>query len=117
MLTPFGKVLKKIRVDKGLRLLDMAQKIGVTAGFLSAVENGKKAIPSDLIDRLSSKVGLTTMELDELRRAAAASPAHVRLDLRGRGDRSRALAAQFGRTFESIDEENAEKLLKELLEW
>ena len=33
-LTPFGIAIRKVRLDKGLKLLDMAQKIGVTSTFL-----------------------------------------------------------------------------------
>ena len=42
MLTALGKFLRKLRIDNGEILKDMADKLGVTASFLSAVENGKK---------------------------------------------------------------------------
>ncbi len=41
MLTPFGKTLCKIRIDRIERLLDMAEKLGVSIAFLSSVKIGK----------------------------------------------------------------------------
>ena len=40
MLTALGKFLKKLRVDRNEVLKDMSARLGVTASFLSAVENG-----------------------------------------------------------------------------
>ena len=39
MLTSLGKFLRKLRIDRGEILKDMADKLGVTVSFLSAVEN------------------------------------------------------------------------------
>ena len=46
MLTSIGRFLKKLRIDRGEILKDMAEKLDVTVSFLSAVENGKKHMPS-----------------------------------------------------------------------
>ena len=45
MLTEFGKICRKIRIDHGELMRHMAFKLDVTASFLSAVENGKRNIP------------------------------------------------------------------------
>ena len=42
MLTSLGTFLRKIRINKGEILRDMATNLGVSSAFLSAVENGKK---------------------------------------------------------------------------
>ena len=47
MLTPLGKYLRKLRIDKGEILKNMSDKLKVTVSFLSAVENGKKKMPSE----------------------------------------------------------------------
>ena len=46
MITPIGKFLRKLRIDTGEILKDMAEKLHVSPSFLSAVENGKKKIKS-----------------------------------------------------------------------
>ena len=47
MLTPFGQIVRKKRIDKFLTLKEMADALGVSSAFLSAVEMGRKAIPDD----------------------------------------------------------------------
>ena len=42
MLTSIGRFLRKLRIDHGEILKDMADALGVSSAFLSAVENGKK---------------------------------------------------------------------------
>ena len=42
MLTSLGRFLRKLRIDRGEILKNMAEKLEVTSSFLSAVENGKK---------------------------------------------------------------------------
>ena len=49
MLTSIGKFFRKLRIDEGEILKDMAEKLGVSVSFLSAVENGKKRMPFHLI--------------------------------------------------------------------
>ena len=52
MLTDFGKELRKIRIDNNEFLKDMANKLGVTVSYLSAVENGKRDIPDEWLDKI-----------------------------------------------------------------
>ena len=54
MTTQFGKELKKLRIDLGITLMDMANKINVSAAFLSAIETGRKRIPDGTLDVLAS---------------------------------------------------------------
>jgi transcriptional regulator with XRE-family HTH domain len=55
MSTPLGKELRKLRIDLGITLGDMAQAIEKSASFLSAVETGRKRAPDDFLDVLASK--------------------------------------------------------------
>ncbi len=55
MSTQLGKELKKLRIDLGITLGDMAEAIGKSASFLSAVETGRKRAPDDLLNLLASK--------------------------------------------------------------
>lgn len=45
MLTGIGKFLRKLRIDNEEILKDMADALGVSSAFLSAVENGRKKMP------------------------------------------------------------------------
>ncbi|ALU60310.1 helix-turn-helix domain-containing protein [Pseudomonas syringae] len=54
MLTEFGKALRKIRIDKGMLLKDLAGALSISPAYLSAVETGKKPIPDGLVGRIAS---------------------------------------------------------------
>ena len=45
MITSLGTFLRRLRLAKGEILKDMAESLGVSSAFLSAVENGKKKMP------------------------------------------------------------------------
>ncbi|WP_309486022.1 hypothetical protein [Bartonella harrusi] len=48
MIIAFGKTLRKLCIDHSERLLDMAERLGVSVLFLSFVEIGRKSIPVDI---------------------------------------------------------------------
>jgi HTH-type transcriptional regulator, competence development regulator len=52
MTHQLGKVLKTLRVEHEERLLDMAEKIGVSVAFLSAIETGRKQPPLDIGNKI-----------------------------------------------------------------
>lgn len=52
MLTEFGKILRKIRIDQGEIIKDMEEKLNVTASYLSVVETGKRNIPENWIEEI-----------------------------------------------------------------
>ncbi|WP_019221821.1 helix-turn-helix domain-containing protein [Bartonella senegalensis] len=52
MVTPFGKILRKLRIDHSERLLDMSKKLGVSIAFLSSVEIGKKSVPVGMEEKI-----------------------------------------------------------------
>lgn len=58
-----GYYLKGLRYEKGLRLIDVANKIGVNSTYLSDIENGKKTINEDIIGKLSLIYGVDEIEL------------------------------------------------------
>jgi len=70
---PLGNELRKIRQDAGLLLGDLADRLNVSASFLSQVENGKKRIPDGFIGRLTGALNLSPQQQRNLERAAAHS--------------------------------------------
>lgn len=116
MLTPFGKAVRKLRIDRGWLLRDMAEGVGVAPSFLSAVETGRKPAPDDLVDRISAWAELSEEEKGTLYRALATSAKQFRL--RTREDMSvedREAAALLARTFGSLPSEDIAEIRKILL--
>lgn len=69
MLTNFGKFNRKLRIDNNEKMKDMAQKLGVTSSYLSAVEHGKRRVPIVWIDKIAGYYKLTEQQLAELNKA------------------------------------------------
>lgn len=65
-LTEFGKFLRKLRIDNGELLKDMAIKLNVTPSFLSLIETGKRSIPKKLEEEIKETYSLNLEQKEEL---------------------------------------------------
>ncbi|SER00178.1 hypothetical protein SAMN05216232_3924 [Virgibacillus subterraneus] len=114
MLTLFGKFSRKLRIDNGELLKDMAGKLGVTSSYLSAVENGKRNVPQNWVGKLTKLYSLTTDQHYELRNAAEESKINNKVDLKGFNNEDKDLVMALARKIDDMDE--AQKVtLKNLL--
>lgn len=50
ILTHIGKQTRKLRIDNEELLIDMANKLGISAAYLSSIETGKRATPKNFIE-------------------------------------------------------------------
>lgn len=48
-MTEFGKILRIYRIDKGMRLYDMARDLKISSAMLSSIETGKKPVPDRIV--------------------------------------------------------------------
>ena len=51
-VTVFGKYLRKMRIDCSEILGKMAGRLGISAAYLSAIENGCREIPEGFIEKI-----------------------------------------------------------------
>ncbi|WP_273758040.1 helix-turn-helix domain-containing protein [Bartonella sp. AU55XJBT] len=72
MVTSFGKILRKLRIDHSKRLLDMAKTLGISVAFLSSVEIGKKSVPVGVEEKIIELYGLDQEKASLLRKEAYA---------------------------------------------
>lgn len=112
MLTSVGKYLRKLRIDNGEILRDMAQNLGVSSAFLSAVENGKKRMPESWAEKLKNIYSLTTEQVSELEEAILNSSDIIELNIQNVNDENRRLAVSFARRFDSLDEKTTQKIFE-----
>lgn len=110
MLTPFGQQIRKIRIDRRLRLLDMAEALGVTATFVSAVETGKKAIPEGFEREISKALKLSEDEAVALIGAADRTRKEVKVGRLAPSEKE--LVAAFARRVDGMTEAELEVLRK-----
>ena len=66
-----GGELRAERLERGLRLVDVAERAGVSPQYLSEVERGLKDPSSEMLGAITQAVGLTLSELS--RRVAGAA--------------------------------------------
>ncbi|GAB5479747.1 MAG: hypothetical protein Marn2KO_32140 [Marinobacter nauticus] len=114
-VTPFGRLIRKYRIDHGLVLKDMAAGVGVSTAYASAVELGNKKINDDFVQKVANYFQLNNAQLRELQDAAAVSQPSLKIDMSGTEDLDRALAVSFARKYHDLSNERKKKLM-ELLE-
>lgn len=110
MKTSLGMFLRKIRLSKGEILKDMAENMGVSSAFLSAVENGKKKMPESWNEKLKDFYKLTEQQQEELRTAVIESSEKIELSIKNVSKENRELAICLARHFDSLDEETSKQI-------
>lgn len=111
MLTPFGKKVRKLRIDVGVTLKSMADSMAVTSSYLSAIETGKRAITKPVLDSIISYFDSMGVHEDEaLRKAARDSQQSVEINLSGKGVQAREVALAFARSFDGMSESDFARL-------
>jgi len=112
MITKIGRFLRKIRIDNGEILKDMAESLGVSSAFLSAVENGKKKMPESWYKKLQTIYSFTSEQTEELHTAVIETNNAVELNLKNATPNNKTLAISFAREFDSLDDETSRKILE-----
>ncbi|KGD95621.1 MULTISPECIES: helix-turn-helix transcriptional regulator [Rhizobium/Agrobacterium group] len=83
-MTPFGQALRELRRRKGVTQRDLAEAIGVTPAYLSALEHGRRGRPTfELLQRIAGYFNVIWDEAEELFLLAEASHPKVVLDTSG----------------------------------
>ena len=111
MITDFGKILKKYRIDANENLRDMACKLGITASYLSAIECGKRNIPENLIGKINDVYHLSDDKLNELYQAKDNSIKTISINVDGLNQYNRSIALQLSKCIDTIDIETSKMIL------
>jgi transcriptional regulator with XRE-family HTH domain len=114
LLTEFGRFLRKLRIDCGELICDMASKLDVTASYLSAVETGKRNIPETWVAKIATSYELDKVAHKDLAKAAVNSARVIKINLEQKSTDQRETAILFAREFEDIDDKTMLKI-RELL--
>jgi len=110
--TKFGEELKVLRTRRHQTLQNMADVLGVSKPFLSAVEAGKKRIPDKWVDIICDHYNLKPYYREQLQLAADMSRSQIKINLNGSENYKREVALQFQDHFSSIDEDAAEQIIR-----
>jgi hypothetical protein len=89
-----------------------ARRLKLSSSFVSAVETGKKPIPTGYVSTVSEALELSPAEAQELQRAADRSKSAVDVD--GLHDAQRELVAAFARKLDELPQEFLEQIKKQV---
>lgn len=110
--TSFGEFVRILRIKHHEVMGDLAKVLDVKVPFLSAVENGKKNVPSEWVDKIISHYRLSAMEQNELEKVIEESRTQYKISTGNAGISQRRAALQFARSFDEMDDETATKILE-----
>ena len=70
-----GETLRELRLQKGIKLRDMAKRLGVTPTYLSQVEQDKFSVPTEeRIRQIGEEIHLPLLQVDRLVMMAGRTP-------------------------------------------
>ncbi len=91
---------------------DLATTLGTSTPNISAVETGKKNVPQSWIPIIVDHYNLNADEVCELNQSIKESQTYLKLNMQNSSNTKRKTALQFARSFEEMDDETAEKIMK-----
>jgi len=111
MITTLGKELRKLRLDLGITLHQMATRSGVSPSLLSSAETGKKPASPALIERLAAQFEHVRQHKPHFLRLAEETKTDVRIRLSGDNQKANGVALAFARSFDSLTSQQIEQLM------
>lgn len=109
-LTPFGQYTRKLRVDRGEYMKDMAAHLGVTPSFLSAVESGKRNPPLDWADTLGHAYNLPDADIKEIHTLLNQSRSYERVDVAHLSAEDRLIIERLAVSLPTLDDVSRESI-------
>ena len=114
-MTPFGAQLRALRAKRGMWLKQMAAAMEVSSAYLSALEHGRRGVPSVvLLHQVTDALALTWEEADELERLARLSHPRVVVNTAGLSADRTALANRLARSIRTLPEATVAAMLAAL---
>ena len=115
-LTPFGKGVRRHRIDLEVKLKDMADALQVSSSYLSAVEIGTKPLTQQLTERVVGYFERFSVDANDLFGLACETQDEVKISLNGMNNESKLAVMSFARRLPDIPSNKLEELLESLNE-
>ena len=114
MVTEFGKTLRKERVDRDWTLNEMAEKLEISAAYLSHMEMGRRPVPDEIVIKICKLFSYYELNAKRLKKLAqdAYSPETIKIHSKSLQDEDRDLARMFARRFTGLSAEEKNKMFE-----
>ena len=114
-MTPFGMKVRELRKTRKITLKKMAEELGVSSAYFSALEHGHRGKPgSGLVQQICGYFDLIWDDAEELRRLAQLSHPRVVIDTSGLSPEATELANTLAVKIQDLDEETIDWVLAEI---
>lgn len=111
-MTPFGDRMRKLRAERGVTLKEMAEAIGVSSAYLSALEHGKRGRPGwHLIQRILNYFSIIWDDAEEVVRLARISHPRIAIDTSGLNPKATELANRLADEIGKLDAATLDELV------
>lgn len=111
-LTKFGKEIRKLRIEHGETMKDMADKLRKAPSFLSSIERGNKTPPASLVEDVITNYNLRDEQAKTLKQAAFESARTYTFTPKRQDDRE--LIAAFARKLDTLSTSQRDSILQAL---
>ena len=114
-MTPFGSKVRELRERNGITLKQMAEDLGGSSAYFSALEHGHRGRPgSGLVQQVCGYFELMWDDAEELRRLAELSHPRVVVDTAGLSPKATELANTLAEKINILDEDTIDWILAEI---
>ncbi len=112
-MTPFGEHIRELRAKKQVTMKEMAQAIGVSSAYLSALEHGNRGRPSwYLLQRTISYFNIIWDDAEELVKLARLSHPRITIDTSGLSPKATELANRLADDIAQMNEQQLSQHLR-----
>lgn len=111
-MTPLGEKLRELRRMKGVSQKEMAAALGVSAAYLSALEHGRRGVPTwALLQKIIGYFNIIWDDAEEVLKLAGQSRPRAVIDTSGLSPAATELANLLAAKIGSLDAETLEEMI------
>ena len=108
MATQLGKLLRIVRINTGDSMRNMADKLDLSVSYLSAIENGKRNVPTNMEEKLFRAYELSEKDKQNVRDAIKETTSNIKVNITELSEMKKKLI--FALTKDDLDNETIEEL-------
>jgi len=115
-MTPFGQHMRELRAQRGVTQSQMAEDLGISAAYLSALEHGHRGRPTPgLIQQICGYFNMIWDDVDHIKRLAEISHPRITINTSGLNPEATALANELAECIDVLPPEDIRQLRETLV--